>query len=477
MSAATSWRSALFLAILMAIIGPLQMSGNIAVNSNELNERPTVSFSLQGAEQFIELDGDGAVNNDFTIEVPSTSPITDMQLSIEPSVMQTHYGFVWDSDAAWSNPDATKNGTVVERDVLTGSTAGTLWDFNNGLQGWTVSSSTFVSHWTNTCGVNGTSGGSIKTQANFNAPHHATSPTINLAGAPTMPLTAWVLQGSFSCGEEPDSGEDLQIQYIDAAGTWVTLNTWSGATSGGTVQQWSTNLPPAALHANTQIRINQISGSGSGATCCDFWFVDDVHLASPPESHWVSPTIGWGPGATQPVSRSTYAPIYLDAVIPNGAFLNWSILDDNGNEIMGASGSNDAMIPLNMIDYEMYPLVRLKLEFKASAAGNGIPVLHSIGGDGQIITNFNGGILNQDWDEACMQGGQCNSYQNGLVATVDCNFTSPWYKTYSPTKVISGQVDNKDSVLQIRYSENDNWTNLSTGSFTSSNEIQLLNIS
>ena len=52
MSAATSWRSALFLAILMAIIGPLQMSGNLAVNSSdfgELNERPTVSFSLQGA--------------------------------------------------------------------------------------------------------------------------------------------------------------------------------------------------------------------------------------------------------------------------------------------------------------------------------------------------------------------------------------------------------------------------------------------
>ena len=470
MSAATSWRSALFLAILMAIIGPLQMSGNIAVNSSELNERPTVSFSLQGAEQFIELDGDGAVNNDFTIEVPSISPITDMQLSIEPSVMQTHYGFVWDSDLAWSNPDATKNGTVVERDVLTGSTAGTLWDFNNGLQGWTVSDPTFVSHWTNTCGANGTSGGSIKTQANFNAPHHATSPRINLAGAPTMPLTAWVLQGSFSCGEEPDSGEDLQIQYIDAAGTWVTLNTWSGATSGGTVQQWSTNLPPAALHANTQIRINQISGSGSGTTCCDFWFVDDVHLASPPESHWISPTIGWGPGATQPVSRSTYAPIYLDAVIPDGAFLNWSILDDNGNEIMGASGSNDAMIPLNMIDYEMYPLVRLKLEFKASAAGNGIPVLHSIGGDGQIITNFNGGILNQDWDEACMQGGSA-TYQSGdLVATIDCNLTSPWFKTFSPAKVISGNVDVRNSVLQIRYSESDSWENLTNGSFTSTSE-------
>ena len=123
MSAATSWRSALFLAILMAIIGPLQMSGNIAANSSEFSElaEPNiVNFSMQGAEEFIQLQGDGIVNNDFTVEVPSASPITDMQLSIEPSVMQTHYGFVWDSDAAWSNPDATKNGTVVERNVLTG---------------------------------------------------------------------------------------------------------------------------------------------------------------------------------------------------------------------------------------------------------------------------------------------------------------------------------------------------------------------
>ena len=373
MSAATSWRSALFLAILMAIIGPLQMSGNLTANSTNLSEladSQIVGFSMQGNGQFIALDGDGVVNDDFTIEVPTASPITDMQLSIEPSVMQTHYGFVWDSDTTWSNTDATKNGTVVENGKLTGSSAGTLWDFNSGLQGWTVSNPTFVSRWTNACGVNGTSGGSIKTQANYNAPHYATSPPVNLAGAQTMPLTAWVLQGSFSCGEEPDSGEDLQIQYITTAGNWVTLNTWSGATSGGTIQQWSINLPAAALHAATQIRINQISGSGSGSTCCDFWFVDDVHLASPPESHWVSPTIGWGQGASQPVSRSTYAPIYLDAVIPDGAFLNWSILDANGNDIMGASGSNDVMVPLHMIDYEMYPLVRLKLEFTGSAAGN-----------------------------------------------------------------------------------------------------------
>ena len=211
------------------------------------------------------------------------------------------------------------------------------------------------------------------------------------------------------------------------------MNTWSGATSGGTAQQWSANLPQAALHANTQIRITQISGSGASGTCCDFWFVDDVHLASPPESHWISPTIGWDVGATQPVARSNYAPIFLDANIPSGAFLNWSILDENGVEIDGASGSNDAMVPLNMLDHEAYPLVRLKLEFRGSPTGTGIPVLHSIGGDGQINTQFQGGLLNEDWDAACMQGGAVN-YAPGLIATADCNLTSPWYSPLSPAK-------------------------------------------
>ena len=116
MSAATSWRSALFLAILMAIIGPLQMTGNISVDfaeSNRLSDHSKISYSTVGQTDFIQLPGDGMVNDDFTVEVPSNAPITDMQLSIEPSTIQTHYGFVWDDYSIWSNSDATKNGTVV----------------------------------------------------------------------------------------------------------------------------------------------------------------------------------------------------------------------------------------------------------------------------------------------------------------------------------------------------------------------------
>ena len=38
--------------------------------------------------------------------------------------------------------------------------------------------------------------------------------------------------------------------------------------------------------------------------------------------------------------------------------------------------------------------------------------------------------------------------------TADCNLTSPWFNTLNPAKVISGDVDIQNSLLQIRYSEN-----------------------
>ena len=467
MSAQSSRRCALFLAILMAFIGPIQMAGHLLpdeATQSELSDQKIVHRSLTGSETFIQLPGDNIANTDFTIDVPSDAPITDMQMSLTPSVAQNHYGFVWKSANDWSNSDATNNGTVVEQEALTGSTAGTLWDFNSGLQGWTVSSSTYVGRYTNNCGINGTSGGSIKTQANYNQAHHATSPVVNLAGAPSMPLHAWVKQGNSGCGEEPDSGEDLQIQYKTAAGQWTTLNTWLGSTSGGTAQQWSTNLPQAALHSTTQIRINQISGSGAGS-CCDFWFVDDVHLASPPESFWISPSLGWSPAATQSLEEAAYAPLHLDADIPNGSFLNWSILDAAGNEILGASGSNDAMIPLNMLNHEVHSLFRVKLEFRGSE--NGIPTLYSIAGDGQHTMNLRAGFADQGFTTNCSNGGAVNPIgTGGLIGTPDCNLTTGWFTTTAPAESMSGNFELQAGQIQVRFDEDSNWTNLSTPAFS-----------
>ncbi|MDG1548962.1 MAG: hypothetical protein P8Q94_02810, partial [Candidatus Poseidoniaceae archaeon] len=106
MSAVTTWRSALFLAILMAIMGPLQMTGNISIKSSDLlslNNDDYVSFSAIGDEELIQLTGNNAINNDIFLEVPSKSPLTDLQISMSPSVISTQTGFVWGDDTIWSN--------------------------------------------------------------------------------------------------------------------------------------------------------------------------------------------------------------------------------------------------------------------------------------------------------------------------------------------------------------------------------------
>ena len=97
------------------------------------------------------------------------------------------------------------------------------------------------------------------------------------------------------------------------------MNTWFGSTTGGTAQQWSTNLPSAALHANTQIRIYQNSGSGS---CCDAWFVDDVRFVVPTSEYvltknvtmnTVAPTFSGGPVQTWSISPALPTGLIFDS--------------------------------------------------------------------------------------------------------------------------------------------------------------------
>ena len=61
MSGSGSWRSALFLAVIMIIIGPLQMSANNITNqplSIDLEDIEIPNFTSVGAETIISLPGD-----------------------------------------------------------------------------------------------------------------------------------------------------------------------------------------------------------------------------------------------------------------------------------------------------------------------------------------------------------------------------------------------------------------------------------
>ena len=442
---------AILLVVLLLIGGPVQIGlsaqydGTIAQQS--LIAEPTIFSASTGSTQTISLDGSTA-NDAFEVEVLSTEPLVDINLNISPSVQVTQSAIIWDDDSIWSHTDAQLDGAKQSGAGLSLKGVDAVWDFNSGNSGWTFSNS-YSARSTLQCGTNGTGGGSIRTYAGST---YATSPVVNLNGLSTVSVHGWVLQGSSGCGEEPDSNENLAFQYKTSSGSWTTFQTYSGATSGGTVVQLNQNLPVAALHANSQIRSYQNSGSG---TCCDYWFFDDVFLDIPSSATWISPTIGWASNASFPVSKSVMAPMYIDADVPTGARLNWTVLDDNGLAIAGMNGSG-TVIPLQLIDFENINEIRIKFDFEESNAG--IPRIFALSFDGaykDTLQPLQTGIV---WTN---NGALYTSNATQFSGNASANITSPWYSAdfASESVLVEGLTTNAQA--QIRFDRDDNWTNIS----------------
>ena len=442
---------AILLVVLLLIGGPVQIGLSAqydgAIAQQSLIDEPTIFPASIGSTQTISLDG-STVNDAFEVEVLSTEPLVDIKLNISPAVQVTQTAYIWDDNSIWSHADAQLDGAKQSGVGLALKGVDAVWDFNSVNTGWTFSNS-YSGRSTLQCGTNGTGGGSIRTYAGST---YATSPVVNLNGLSTVSVHGWVLQGSSGCGEEPDSNENLAFQYKTSSGSWTTFQTYSGATSGGTVVQLNQNLPVAALHANSQIRSFQNSGSG---TCCDYWFFDDVFLDIPSSATWISPTIGWASNASFPVSKSVMAPMYIDADVPTGARLNWTVLDDNGLAIAGMNGSG-TVIPLQLIDFENINEIRIKFDFEESNAG--IPRIFALSFDGaykDTLQPLQTGIV---WTN---NGALYTSNATQFSGNASANITSPWYSAdfASESVLVEGLTTNAQA--QIRFERDDNWTNIS----------------
>ena len=168
------------------------------------------------------------------------------------------------------------------------------------------------------------------------------------------------------------------------------------------------------------------------------------------------PNEGHKVGSTQTLAADTYAPLYIDANIPNGAFLNWSVLNSAGEVLPGMQGTNELIVPLNLLDHDLVDQFRLHLEFKGSESG--IPEVHSITGDGAYRETFVTDPTTRGWtlsDAAYVTGiGVVGSQANSTL-------TSPWMLAHAPLydvgldgSVASGQV-------QVRYHPDEAWMNVS----------------
>jgi len=161
------------------------------------------------------------------------------------------------------------NVVVTEIAPAPGLGVGACDDFESGLTtNWTInpttgfagiSAATFSSP-SNSLYLNG---GTVNVQSNV----------IDTSDIRLGDLTVWVRRGQDTFSEDPDGGENLVVEYLDDLGTWVALETFSGAGGPGQIFLRAYDLPAAGRHAAFQMRFRQTGGSGAP---WDYWHVDDV---------------------------------------------------------------------------------------------------------------------------------------------------------------------------------------------------------
>ncbi len=93
-------------------------------------------------------------------------------------------------------------------------------------------------------------------------------------------ISLWVRRGADSFSEDPDSGENLVVEYLSDTNSWVVLETFSGSGPAGRQFTRTYAIPANGHHSNFQLRFRMTSGSG---VIWDFWHIDDVCFAQNPD--------------------------------------------------------------------------------------------------------------------------------------------------------------------------------------------------
>ncbi len=408
----------------------------------------TADSVAEGTPVTVDVRPGQASLTPFELDVPTSSgAITSLDMSIQSETMENSQTLLWEGDASWNHIDATMDNTLTQSGILSGAGSEPGFDFNNGAQGWTFSNSYSSRVTTPSCGYNGSSGGSLRTYAGST---HATSPAMDLSGRSNIPFHAWVHEGRSGCGETPDSGENLQFKYKTSSGQWTIFHTFQGGGSQTSNFQYSTVLPAAALHSTSQFRIQQTSGSG---TCCDYWFVDDVKVVIPPTSTWTSPTFGYNASNSFPLANGPYAPMNINANLPFGSALHWTLIDaQTGDNISGFESIEGTRIHLDAVDWEQYGSLRVQLQFEGLGAGS-MPSVESISGGGLIKDTFSSDPVERGWtlNNSTYLAGAISSIANGTAH-------SPWYTSNSPMAGYQIAAVMQDFDAFVRHAESGPWT-------------------
>ena len=124
--------------------------------------------------------------------------------------------------------------------------------------------------------------------------------------------------------------------------------------------------------------------------------------------------------------------MYIDAIVPLDAHLNWTVIDADTNiPIPGLINRTGEWVDLSVVDWQTHKSLKLNLEFKSNQSGFS-PRLYGISGGGKIYDGFNSNpeltgwsFDNSSWDDSLFEiSGSENDTLHSPVFDINMPFSS-----------------------------------------------------
>ena len=267
------------------------------------------------------------------------------------------------------------------------------WDFESGVQGWSLSSGGGWAHgYDSTLGAtNGVHSGSsaIYTYngnypANLGTTFWATSPSVDCSSC----TGTWDLKFWKRLGVESSYYDHAYVSVKNSGGGWTNIySNPSSTVSDGSYSQASFDISSYVAN-NPAFQVRFGIGSSDYTVQYTGWNIDDVTIE--PRGNAGTGTANWtsqpfGPGGIGKMSME-HGLLAIDAEIPQGSMVKWSLIDPvSGSTIPGFLDLQDMSADLSIIDTSKYPTVQLKIQMETNSE---TPIINSIKLGGGIIESF-----------------------------------------------------------------------------------------
>ena len=370
---------------------------------------------------------DGA-NTNTRLGVLDGEAIQSLDLNIEPARLPSSTGYSLTESLDFST-NTVYDGVDVNGSSLTILPQGWEWDFENTNHAWTLGSPSWLWGFDSSLGqTNGVSSGTKAIYTyNGNYPNNmgstiwATSPVMNCSSC----SGSWELNFMKRLGVESASWDHAYVAVKGATGSWSTVYS-SGATSDSSFYLQTISISNyVANNPSFQVRFG--IGTTDSSVTYTGWNIDDVSVmpsgtgVSSGEGNWTSAP--FSPSTLGQGEMKTFGYLHLDAEIPSGEVLEWRLLDASTSQpVPGFEHSVSKSVDLGMIDWELYPSVRLSIHMKSQAGG--IPVVHGIHFEGKVVEDFEEDPTGMGWQlqNAVWSSGQISG--SGTLLSTQFNIRS-----------------------------------------------------